>query len=288
MKMIRNGTVQIATESFGDADDPPLILIMGATASMLGWPDALCQALADQGLHVIRFDHRDTGRSTTVPPGTAAYAVEDMARDVIAVLDGYDIGSAHLMGMSLGGYIAQMVALSYPHRVRSLTLVASEPLGWDGAALPHMAPEFMAHFSGLATLDWTNEDAVAAFLLEIDRLSLGPADVFDADALRSRIAQVLSRTDSIASIFNHATLTTRDDWTGRYRDITQPTLIIHGTDDPVLPLANGRALADGIAGARLVELQGTGHALPDARHARIAAELGTHIRAAESDGGSVR
>ena len=288
MKMIQNGTVQIAAESFGDADDPPLVLIMGATASMLGWPGALCQALAVQGLHVIRFDHRDTGQSTTLPPGIADYAVEDMARDVIAVLDGYEIGSTHLMGMSLGGYIAQMVALSYPDRVRSLTLVASEPLGWDGAALPHIVPEFMAHFSGIATLDWTDEEAVAAFLLEIDRLSLGPADVFHAEALRSRIAQVLSRTDSAASMFNHATLTTRDDWTGRYRDITQPTLIIHGTDDPVLPLANGRALADGIAGARLVELRGTGHALPDAAHARIAAEVGAQIRAAANGGESIR
>lgn len=288
MKKIQNGDTQIATERFGDAEDPPLVMIMGATASMLGWPDAQCRALADQGLHLIRFDHRDTGQSTTVAPGTANYAVEDMAHDVIAVLDGYGIGSAHLMGMSLGGYIAQMVVLSYPDHVRSLTLVASEPLGWDGVALPHIAPEFMAHFSGLATLDWTDEDAVAAFLLEIDRLSLGPADVFHAEALRNRIAQVLSRTDSAASMFNHATLTTRDDWTGRYRDITQPTLIIHGTDDPVLPLANGRALADGIAGAQLVALQGTGHAPPDARHARIAAEVGIHIRAAENGGGSIR
>lgn len=88
MRMIETRGVRLATESFGGPGDPAVILVMGATASMLGWPETLCAALAAQGLHVIRFDHRDTGASTTLPPGTADYAVEDMAADVLAVMDG--------------------------------------------------------------------------------------------------------------------------------------------------------------------------------------------------------
>ena len=266
----------LATEEFGVADRPAIVLIMGATASMIGWPDGLCIELARHGFRVVRFDHRDTGRSTTVPPGEADYAVEDMAADVVAILDGLGLDRAHLVGMSLGGYIGQMIAVDHPARVATLTLIASEPLGWDGDPLPHIAPEFMAHFSALATLDWTDAAAAEDFLVGIDALSCGTGHCFDGAAARAQARRALSRTASPASMFNHATVATRQEWAGAYRRIAQPTLVIHGQGDPVLPIENGRALAAGIAEAQIAELEGVGHELPAAHIADIAALIARH------------
>ncbi|WP_253329319.1 alpha/beta fold hydrolase [Limimaricola litoreus] len=255
-----------------------MVLIMGATASMLSWPDAFCHALAEQGLYVIRFDHRDTGQSTTVPPGAARYAVEDLAEDVIGILDGYQLERAHVLGMSLGGYLAQMLALEHPDRVRSLSLVGSEPLGWEGPPLPHISQAFLQHFADLEHLNWVDREAVTDFLLTSDRLSAGSGEPFDETAMRARIAQILERTDSPASMFNHATLDVRRDWTGRFRDISVPVLVLHGEEDPILPVANGQAIVDGIEGAELVVLPGVGHELPPVQHRRMAKIISDHLR----------
>ncbi|WP_232816425.1 alpha/beta fold hydrolase [Paracoccus zhejiangensis] len=268
------------TETLGQPGDPAVVLVMGATASMLGWPDDFCTALVERGLFVIRFDHRDTGGSTTLPPGEATYAVEDMAGDVLAILDAYGLARAHVVGMSLGGYIAQMLTLKHPDRAASLVLIASEPLGWDGAPLPHISGAFLDHFAGLGTLDWTDDAAVTEFLLASERLSAGTAVPFDEQGQRSRIARVLARTDSPASMFNHAGLTLREDWTGRFRDIAGPVSVIHGDEDPILPVANGRAIAEGIAGARLLLLPGIGHELPSPVLPLIADEIAAQVRAA--------
>lgn len=278
MRLIDNQGVTLATEAFGRPGDPALVLVMGATASMLGWPDDFCAALAGQGLHVIRFDHRDSGQSTTVPPGAATYAVEDMAGDVLAVMDAHGLERAHLVGMSLGGYIAQMLALTAPGRVASLTLIGSEPLGWDGGPLPHISDAFLAHFAALRALDWTDRAAVAAFLVETDRLCAGSGRPFEADAARARAKRVLDRTDSPASMFNHATAAVRQDWTGRFRDIACPVLVIHGAEDPILPVANGQAIAEGISGAALLVLPGVGHELPPRLFAMLADRIAAHVR----------
>jgi pimeloyl-ACP methyl ester carboxylesterase len=201
MKRISHRDILLATESFGTAGHPALVMVMGATASMLGWPEALCHALAGKGLFVVRFDHRDTGETTTVPPGEASYSVEDMAGDVLAVMEGYQIERAHLAGMSLGGYIAQMVALQKPERVASLTLIASEPLGWDGDPLPHISEDFLGHFAGLGSLDWSHRDAAADFLVESERLCAGSGAPFDGAAAKAVALRVLERTDCPASMF---------------------------------------------------------------------------------------
>ena len=276
MRSVEHRGVTLATEAFGSPADPPLLLVMGATASMLGWPDELCTELAGRGLYVIRFDHRDTGESTTVPPGEAAYTVEDMAGDVIAILDAFGLDTAHLAGMSLGGYIAQMVALEHPGRVASLTLIASEPLGWDGAPLPQISSAFLDHFGALAALDWSDRGAVTEFLVESERLCAGSAVPFDEDRERARVGRVLARTESPASMFNHGTLTTREDWTGRFREIACPVLVIHGAEDPILPVENGRALAAGIVGAALLVLPGIGHELPLPEIPGIADRIAAH------------
>jgi pimeloyl-ACP methyl ester carboxylesterase len=282
MDLIQTHGITLSTQSFGDQKDPALVLIMGATASMLGWPDALCEGLAARGLFVLRFDHRDTGRSTTRPPGLPAYAVEDLADDMVAILDVHDRKSAHLMGMSLGGYIAQMVAVDHPGRVRSLTLIASEPLGWEGEALPQIAPGFLEHFAVLSGLDWSDRRAVEDFLVGTDRLCAGAGTPFDEAAARARAAAVLDRTNSPASMFNHAALSVRRDWSGAVGRIGCPTLVIHGTDDPILPLPNGRAIAATIPGADLMVLDGVGHDLPPTRLEEIAARVARHVHAAEA------
>ena len=262
MKRISHRDILLATESFGTAGNPALVMVMGATASMMGWPEALCRALAAKGLFVVRFDHRDTGQSTTVPPGEASYSVEDMAGDVLTVLKGYGLERAHLAGMSLGGYIAQMVALQEPERVASLTLIASEPLGWDGPALPHISEAFLGHFAALGSLDWSHRDAAADFLVESERLCAGSGAPFDGAAAKAVALRVLERTDSPASMFNHGSVTTREDWTGRFREIACPVLVIHGDEDPILPVENGQAIADGSPGAQIEVLTGVGHELP--------------------------
>lgn len=284
MTMIRSDGAELAVETFERDGDPAIVLAMGATASMLGWPEAFCEALAEHGFRVVRFDHRDTGRSTSVPPGEARYAVEDMADDVTAVMDGLGIGRAHLVGMSLGGYISQIAALAHPDRVATLTLIASEPLGWDGEPLPHIEPAFLAHFSALATLDWSDRDAVETFLVEIERLSSGGSDHFDAHLTTARVRRVLDRSATPASMFNHAMLEMREDWNGRFRDIGQPVLVIHGALDPVLPLANGEAIAQGVHGSTMLALAGVGHELPPAEFDRIAGRIADHAAAARTFG----
>lgn len=262
MKIVTHSDVSLAAQTFGAPEDPALLLIMGATASMLGWPDAFCVKLAEHGLFVIRFDHRDTGQSTTVPPGKASYVVEDLAADAIAVLDGYGIERAHVLGMSLGGLIGQMIALDHPHRVRTLTLFASEPLGWDGEPLPHISPVFLEHFAGIQTLDWSDSAAISDFLATSERLSAGVAHQYNDGAVRARVSQVLARTESPASMFNHAMMTVRQDWTSRFREISVPVLVIHGEEDPILPVENGLAIAAGIDGAVFAGLAGVGHEIP--------------------------
>lgn len=277
MRRVDHGGVSLTTQAFGRSDDPAILLVMGATASMLGWPDEFCEALAASGHFVIRFDHRDTGQSTTVPPGTAAYAVEDLAGDAIAIFDAYGLGSAHVAGMSLGGYIAQMLAVEHPERVASLTLIGAEPLGWDGEPLPHISEAFLDHFAALGTLDWSDRRAVADFLVRSEQLCAGTAVPFDEGRERARVERVLSRTDSPASMFNHGALTTRDDWTGRFREIACPVLILHGELDPILPVDNGKAIAAGIAGASIEVLPGIGHEIPSPIVPEVVDRIAAHV-----------
>lgn len=252
----------LATERFGSPHDPALVLVMGATASRGWWPDAFCKGLAARGLHVIRYDNRDTGQSTTCPPGAPDYTVEDMADDILAVLDAENLASAHIMGMSLGGYLAQMAALKAPGRIRSLILYASEPLGWTGPDLPGIAPGFMALFTGFAATDWSDVAAYVAFQLPLMRFCAGSAFPFDARACETMLRVEYARAINPASAFNHGAAQSTDDWSGAVYRLDVPVLILHGTEDPILPIEKGRALAAAIRGARLVEVPGLGHEIP--------------------------
>jgi pimeloyl-ACP methyl ester carboxylesterase len=273
---VRSGDVRICTQAFGRSGDPGMVLIMGATASMIWWPDEMCRRLADSGFQAVRYDNRDTGGSTTQSPGLATYSVEDLVADLWAVQHAYGFERAHLVGMSLGGLVAQIASVTFPERVASMTLIGSEPLGGSENELPGIDQRFMAHFATMGDLDWSDDRAVTDFLLEIARLSAGTPDTFDLRPASARIASELERTDSIQSAFNHATLELHHDWSGRLSEVTAPTLVIHGERDPILPLANGRSIAEQITSARLHVLHGVGHELPIEAIDEICAAITEH------------
>lgn len=253
--------VALAAETFGSPRDAPVMLVMGATASMVWWPNSFCESIAAHGHFVVRYDHRDTGCSTTGAPGDVIYGAEDMAEDLVGVMDVLELASAHLVGMSLGGYLSQIVAVTHPERVRTLSLIASEPLGAEPGSLPGIDDRFLDHFATLADLDWTDTGDVERFLVEIGRLSAGSPERFDEPGTRRRVAVEIERASNIACAFNHGLVAPRRDWSGATARITRPTLVLHGALDPILPLANGHALANLIDGARIRVLPHTGHEL---------------------------
>jgi len=259
-KTARNGATEICSQVFGRPTDPPVILIMGATASMLWWDDTFCQALADKGLQVIRYDNRDTGRSTTGAPGAPGYGLDEMASDVLAVMEAHGLGAAHLAGMSLGGMIAQLAALMEPARVLSLTCISSSAFDEDDPELTRIDPGFLAHFAKLDGLDWSNRDAVSAFQIESARLSANDAERFSVQAARALAEREYDRAINPRSAFNHGGLTGGETWKGRLEEITAPALVIHGLHDPILPIGAGRRLAQRLGDASLIELAG-GHEL---------------------------
>jgi pimeloyl-ACP methyl ester carboxylesterase len=259
--VIQANGVDICAESFGDPSNPALLLIMGATASMLWWPDELCRLLAQAGRYVVRYDNRDTGRSVRYPPGQPGYSLEDLPDDAIGVLDAHKIDRAHLIGMSLGGMIAQVAALKHPQRVATITLISSSVFGPDNPDLPPIDEKVIAYHKAAATVDWTDEDAVVDFMTGGWRLTSGSAHSFEAELIRATARREFRRSRNLLSMFNHALLTGAERWYNRIGEISVPTLVIHGTEDRVLPYPHGVALARTIPGAKLVTLSGSGHEL---------------------------
>lgn len=276
MKTVKVKGASLTTEQFGTATRGTILLAMGATASMVWWPTELCEALAEGGYQVIRFDHRDTGTSTTGAPGEVNYDLADLSEDLAAILDAYGATAAHVVGMSLGGLAAQMLAVQRPERVESLTLIAAEPLGlsYEGEGI---APEFLKHFGGMATLDWNDREAVRAFLLTIAELSAGTAPPFDRASALARVDRELARTASMQSAFNHAMIGGELSEDTSAEQITSPVLILHGTEDPIISVKAAKRSAEAIADSRLVLLEGRGHELAPADIGRISAEILAHV-----------
>lgn len=268
-------SIDIFTESFGDSTQPAILLIMGASASMIWWDDAFCQRLADAGRFVIRFDNRDVGQSTCYPPGEPGYDVEDMADDAVGVLDSYGIDRAHLVGMSLGGMLAQLVALRDPVRVRSLTLIATSV--WDDRPdLPPISDNVLQYHARAASVDWNDSTAVIPYMVGGWRLLSGSAHPFD-EAQAERLARTeVRRARNLLSMFNHAVLNGGESWYGKTGRIRVPTLVIHGTEDPVLPYPHANALVESIPGARLLTLEGVGHEIHRATWDTVIDAIVTH------------
>lgn len=244
--------------TFGSPKDPAVLLIAGMASSMDWWEPEFCRML--EGRYVIRYDHRDTGDAPSYPPGRPGYTGDDLVRDAVAVLDQVGVDAAHVVGISMGGAIAQELALDHPDRVRSLTVIATTAGAGDDD-LPGMAPEVAAALGALDEPDWGDDDAVAEYLVESQRLM--SAEPFDDAEVRAVARIAVSRTkNNESSQVNHMAAEGSGSWRHRLPELTVPTLVLHGDADPLFPLPHGEALAREIPGARLVVLPNTGHEFP--------------------------
>ncbi|RMC31015.1 alpha/beta hydrolase [Paracoccus alkanivorans] len=263
-RVIKSDEVEIATQAFGDPSHQPVLLIMGAMASMLWWPEAFCRQLAAQNFHVIRYDNRDTGLSTFYEPGSPPYTTDDMAEDAMRVLDGYEIDSAHLVGMSMGGMIAQIAAFAHPGRVRTLTLISTTPVSMDTSALPQTSSAYMEHAAEGEIIDWSDHSQVIDFIVKDTRMIAGTAHPYDEARARGLVEHDVKRARNFVSATNHFALGAGADWTGKLADLEIPLLVIHGTDDPIFPIEHGELIAETVDGADLLRLEGGGHEIhPD-------------------------
>jgi len=251
--------VALCVETFGDALDPAILLVHGASASMLWWEEELCERIAAGGRYVVRFDNRDTGRSVSYPPGRPEYSLRDMADDAVGVLDALRIERAHFVGRSMAGGIVALAALHHAERVASLTLVSTTPRGAD---LPPMSAEF-TRYVGSGGPDPSDSVAVVEFIVGLTKVYSGGSPYYDEGAMRALAERDVGRTGNIAScLTNHFVIDTGDPSDRRLGEIDTSTLVVHGERDPVFPLGHGRALQQEIAGAELLIMEQAGHELP--------------------------
>ena len=272
--MTANG-VELCTEPFGDPSGAPVLLVMGVAGSMLWWDDRFCAMLAGRGRFVIRYDQRDTGRSVTCEPGRPAYTGADMVADAAGVLDAYGVRAAHVVGVSAGGALAQVMAIDHPDRVLSLVLIStSSAVGRDRAPLPGPAEELLRFF-GMPPPDIADRDAYAEYVVAYLRVLSGGRRPFDQAAARELVRRDMERARSYASIRNHELIDGAVPG-GPISAITVPTLVIHGTADPMFPPAHGEALTETIPGARLLLIEDAGHGVEPADWEALAAAIAGH------------
>jgi pimeloyl-ACP methyl ester carboxylesterase len=259
-RMIEANGVELCTEPFGDPGDPPLLLIMGTGASMLWWDEGFCRMLADRGRFVIRYDHRDTGRSVTYEPGRPRYTGADLEADAAGVLDAYGIPAAHVAGVSAGGAIAQVLALDHPDRVRSLVLISTSSALPGGRGLPSPTEEFM-RFLTTVEVDWSDPESVIEYNVDYSRVLAGGRRLFEETAARALARREVQRARDFAAAQNHDLLHGEERSREPLSSISAPTLVIHGTADPMFPIGHGEALAEAIPDAKLMTLEGMGHGI---------------------------
>lgn len=264
--LIRINGVDLCVETFGDPADPALLLIAGAASSMDAWHDEFCQRLARGPRFVIRYDTRDTGRSTTYDAGSPQYSGVDLTNDVLGILDHLHLQRAHLVGISMGGGIVQRIAVEHPDRVATLTLISTTPGGPGGPGrsdLPPPAEHVRAMFAKPApTPDWSDRAAVIAHMVDSERAFAGSGPLDEAESRRTA-ARTYDRTRNVAaSMTNHRLVDGGAPIRPRLAEITAPALVLHGTDDPLFPYGHAEALAAEIPGAHLVALEHVGHQMP--------------------------
>ncbi|MCW2935680.1 MAG: cpo 1 [Actinomycetia bacterium] len=278
----RNGTVDIAYDTLAGPEGEPLLLVMGLAVSRFWWPTGLCQQFAARGFAVARYDQRDAGESTRMPdtgssnPFVAiarkrgAYTSEDMTDDAIAVLDALGWKRAHLFGASLGGIIAQRIALRHPDRVLSVASAAGIPSDTSGlGAVRYVRFGMLARLARLKIPEGRDGDIQLS--LALARAVASPAYPFDETATREWIER---EVDSGPRDTRAQSRQAGAGWHGpKLRELRKPTLVLHGDHDPLLRVSAARNTAKAIAGARLVLLPGAGHDLPEPLWGTIADEV---------------
>jgi pimeloyl-ACP methyl ester carboxylesterase len=283
--------ITLCYETFGDPSDPTALLIMGLVTQMVAWHEDLCHELAARGLHVVRFDNRDCGRSTHLqgPPPTlgqlllrskrpARYTLADMADDAAGLLRELELAPAHVIGASMGGMIAQTLAVRHPEQVRSLVSIMSTTGGrWVGQPSLRAYPLFLRRATREEGREEFVERAVRMFAT-IGHTDL-PQDIAD---IRELAAVSYDRDRDPAGPGRQlAAIVASGDRTAELRRITAPTLVIHGTADPMVTPSGGRATARAIPGAKLVRIEGMGHYLPRTAWPRLIDAIVAHTARAD-------
>lgn len=260
-KQVTFEQVSLNTECFGNPDNPAILLIMGAASSMIWWETPFCQLLADQGFFVIRYDNRDTGKSTSYPPGKPEYTFEDLADDAIRVLDSYTIEKAVIMGMSMGGMLTQMIALRHPERVRGIVLLSSMYFAAGAENLPYSSEEVNEFFASFGQNKPENDHELLEYAIRQWRVTNKSSRPKDVKHIRAMLKLDIERAVNYASRVNHSYAQVTGDELGRIADIQTPALVIHGTEDVVIPYIHGEMLAGTIPDSVLYTMEGAGHEL---------------------------
>ena len=279
-RIIEANGVRLCAEAFGDTAHPAILLIMGIGSSMLWWEEDFCRMLARGGRYVIRYDHRDTGRSVTCEPGRPEYTGADLTTDAVGVLDGFGISAAHLVGVSAGGGIAQEVALDAADRVLSLTLISTSPATAGDRDLPPPSAQF-SRFVATAAADWSSRDSVIDYLVEYARILAGGRRAFDAARVRQLVRRDVERARDAAAAQNHDLMSHGEGSPKPLSSIAAPTLVVHGDADPMFPREHGARLAAEIPHARLLTLEGAGHGVHRDDWETIVAAILEHTAAAQ-------
>ncbi len=284
------GDIELAHETFGDRGDTPLLLISGLGSQMISYPDELCAGLAAQGLFVIRFDNRDVGLSTHLHSAglprlgdvrrgdrsSVHYELADMAADAAGLIEAFGLDSVHVVGVSMGGMIAQRVAITYPERVRSLTSIMST----TGDRSVGGASE--AAQAVLYAPPANDREGAIARQLETSRVIGSPGFPLDEDMVRARAGLAFDRAHDPAGVARQmAAIVTSPDRTADLGRVTVPTLVIHGSDDALVNVSGGRATAAAVPGAELVVIEGMGHDLPRPLWPELTERITAHIKLAE-------
>jgi pimeloyl-ACP methyl ester carboxylesterase len=289
LDFVKANGITLAYDSFGNAADEPVILIQGLSSQMILWEDVFCEGIASHGYRVIRFDNRDVGLSTRFGrAGTPdirglirgekvviPYTLTDMALDTLGLLDGLGIEKAHVVGASMGGMIGQELAIRFPGRVISLTSIMSTT---GGPGLPPPSP------GAVQMLLWPipeDRQRYVEYFRKVWRFLSGPVHPMDGDSLDTLGAAAFERgVDPSSSARQFAAILAAPSRRSSLGGVSVPTLVIHGDMDPLVDLECGRDTARAVPGARLVVVEGMGHALPRSLWARIIDEIVRHVSGA--------
>ncbi len=283
--------IEIVYDTFGDPSSPPMLLIMGLGAQMIAWDEEFCSELASHGYWVIRFDNRDVGLSTKLDEAgipnmlamlrsqmqgetvEAPYTLRDMANDVVGLLDGLEIDAAHIVGASMGGMIAQEMAIRHPDRVLTLTSIMSSTGNPD---LPPPKPEAL---SVLVTPPPSDKQAYIEHGIEAWKVLSGPGFPPDNDRIAERAVRFFDRGLSPAGTSRQmAAILASGSRVEALGSVKAPALVIHGDSDPLVPVEGGIETGDSIPGAKLLIIEGMGHDLPPSLAPQVIAAIVEHAK----------
>jgi pimeloyl-ACP methyl ester carboxylesterase len=283
--------VDIAYERFGPPEAAPVLLLMGLGTQMLGWPDGLCAGLVERGLHVIRCDNRDIGLSSHMAdapppdvmaafrgdPSSASYTLSNMAGDTVGLLDALGLDSAHLVGASMGGMIAQTTAIEHPGRVRSLTSIMSS------TGDPSVGQSTQRALTALLSPPaWTRAETIERTVSIVRVIGSRGFELDEAD-LRRRAGLAFDRAHDPVGVGRQlVAIAASGDRTAALQSLAVPALVLHGADDPLVNVSGGRATARAIPGAELVVLDGMGHDLPRELWGELVRHIAELVERAES------